>query len=88
MRDGDNPCHASTFSLAGRARVDLQRSGFEWGHDFTWPHAEHWTGLAGAQTWPAPEPLARRCVFVREQALLLTNVFLDLPGNNLTADTH
>lgn len=58
----------------------LQRSGFEWGPGFTWPHAEHWASPAGAQTRPAPEPLARRCVFVREQApLLLTEVFLDLP---------
>ena len=67
----------------------LQRSGFEWGQGFTWPHAEHWAGHASAQVQPAPEPLARRCVFVREQApLLLTEVFLDLSGSNPTAVTH
>jgi chorismate--pyruvate lyase len=66
---------------------DLQRSGFEWGQGGAWPHAEQWTGHASAQ--PRPEPLARRCVFVREQApLLLTEVFLDLPSSASTAATH
>jgi chorismate--pyruvate lyase len=65
---------------------DLQRSGFEWGHDWVWPHADRWTGQASAQ--PRSEPLARRCVFVREQApLLLTEVFLDLPSSNPTDAT-
>jgi len=66
---------------------DLQRSGFEWGQGWVWPHAGHWTHHASA---PArPEPLARRCVFVREQApLLLTEVFLDLPIGNPTAATN
>jgi len=65
---------------------DLQRSGFEWSQGWTWPHADHWTGHASA---PArPEPLARRCVFVRKEApLLLTEAFLDLPVCHPTAAT-
>ena len=52
-------------------RPDLQRSGFDWSDSETWPHAGHWSRR---------NALARRCVFVREQApLLLTEVFLDLP---------
>jgi chorismate--pyruvate lyase len=66
---------------------DLQRSGFEWGQGGAWPHAEHWTGHASAP--PRHEPLARRCVFLREQApLLLTEVFLDLPTGSPTAPTN
>ena len=45
---------------------NLQRSGFAWGQGFTWPHVEHWTKHASAQTRPAPKPLARRGVFVRK----------------------
>jgi chorismate-pyruvate lyase len=66
---------------------DLQRSGFEWSQGWTWPHADHWTGHASAPS--RPEPLARRCVFLREQApLLLTEVFLDLPTGSPTAPTN
>jgi chorismate--pyruvate lyase len=81
QRLGSQPLGELLFRLPG-----LQRSGFEWGQSVIWPHAEHWTGQASAQ--PQPEPLARRCVFVREQApLLLTEVFLDLPSSNPTAAT-
>jgi chorismate--pyruvate lyase len=82
QRLGSQPLGELLFRLP-----DLQRSGFEWGEGLTWPHADHWTAHASAQ--PQPEPLARRCVFVREQApLLLTEVFLDLPGSNPIAATH
>jgi chorismate--pyruvate lyase len=56
----------------------LERSGFEWSQGGSWLHADRWAGQAN--TSAKPEPLARRCVFVREQApLLLTEVFLGLP---------
>lgn len=78
QRLGSQPLGELLFRLP-----DLQRSGFEWGQSVSWPHAEHWTSPASAQ--PQPEPLARRCVFVREQApLLLTEVFLDLRSSNAT----
>ena len=79
QRLGRHPLGELLFRLP-----DLQRSGFEWSQGWTWPHADHWTGHASAPT--RPEPLARRCVFALEQApLLLTEVFLDLPGSDPTA---
>jgi chorismate--pyruvate lyase len=81
QRLGRHPLGELLFRLP-----DLQRSGFEWSQGGAWPHAEHWTGRASAQ--PRPEPLARRCVFVREQApLLLTEAFLDLSVCHPTAAT-
>lgn len=78
QRLGQQPLGELLFRLP-----DLQRSGFEWGEGLAWPHARHWTARASAQ--PQRHPLARRCVFVREQApLLLTEVFLDLPSSKPT----
>lgn len=75
QRLGQQPLGELLFRLPG-----LKRSDFEWGSALPWPHAERWQA-PGAQ-----QPVARRCVFEREQApLLLTEVFLDAGCDN-TAD--
>lgn len=53
-------------------RPGLQRSGFEWGPAQNWPHAGQWQAAGSS------DALARRCVFARAQAPLLTEVFLAL----------
>lgn len=64
QRLGQQPLGELLFRLP-----ELQRSAFEWNADARWPHLQNRQG----------EPLARRCVFIRDNApLLLTEVFLGL----------
>jgi chorismate--pyruvate lyase len=65
QRLGQQPLGELLFRLP-----DLQRSAFEWNADASWPQ------LPGTQ---AARSLARRCVFIRDNApLLLTEVFVEL----------